>query len=162
VLTSRFLWNPNLNPSPTVLSRFIVSNNVQNLRRVRVRSLPWSPTMIKSHLALAHSPIFCSCCPPCLCDPDEPCHAFFSPVFWPGSYALALDRTRYRYAVRCWLSNGLVAARTPYKTTDSPGLLRCCLGSSEIYHGLSCSLSMYNSLNDNQTAPFSFLPTCPT
>ena len=69
----------------------LVSNNVQqhqNLRRVRVCSLPRLPTMTKPPRALAHSPILCFYCAPCLCDPDEPClMLFFRSVFWPGSYA---------------------------------------------------------------------------
>ena len=97
----------------------LVFNNVQNLRRVRVPSSR-SPMMTKPPRALAHSPILYFCCAPCLWNPNEPLsHAFFfARWFWPGSYAyasvtrsLALDRSRYRYSVRCWLSNALVARR---------------------------------------------------
>ena len=131
----------------------LVSNNGQhqNLRRVRVCSLPRSPTMIKPPRALAHSPILCSYCAPCLCDPDEPyLMLFFRSVFWPGSYAFPVGNSPARsrsvpislfcslLALKWARRSSLVAARAPYKTTASPGLLLHLL--LRFYRNLSWSV----------------------
>ncbi len=115
----------------------LVLDNVQNLRRVRVPSLPRSPTMTKPPVRLLTHPFSAPTVLRVCVILTSPVSCFFSlgNLAWilrvPPSVKppLALDRSRYRYSVHCWLSNALVARRCSLlalhtKPTASPGLLR--------------------------------------
>ena len=138
----------------------LVPDYVQSLRRVRVRLMPRSPMMTKPPRVPTHSPILCSYCAPYFCDPDELCLMLFS---CPGSYVYAFNnRPAHSRSVSISVIYSLLAlnwARRPSVfalCTKQLVLLACCFGSAETYHGLSCSLSMYDSLNNNYTTCFQF------
>ena len=112
---------------------------------------------------LAHSPILCPCCAPCLYDSDE-LMLFFSTDFGMIVRVPFGKKTPRSRSVSISVFYSLLALKWARRCSRSvqkqPVLLACCcFGSAETYHGLSCSLSVYDSLNDNYTAPFSFF--CP-
>ena len=110
----------------------LVPDYVQSLRRVRGRLMPRSPMMTKPPRVLTHSPILCSYCALCFCDPDELCLMLFS---WsrivrlrlrlrqpPRSLSIDFDIGNL-FAVGSQLGASPIGIRALYQTTGPLGLL---------------------------------------
>ena len=134
-----FCGTPNLIPFSHSLY-----NVQQNLRRVRVPS-PRSPVMTKPPVCLLTHPFSALA----VLHPDEPCSCFFfRSAFWPRSYAypsvtppIGLD-IGITFTVGSQMRSSLVTRRCSHSVQNVACCCACCLCFTEIYHGLSCSLSV--------------------